>query len=158
MTDNVVREHLVKLLRGGQAFTTFETAIENVNPKLRNKRPADNIHSVWENLEHIRIAQEDFLKYSIDPEWKSPDWPEGYWPNDKSEINDGKWNNSIDSFINDREQIIKLVLQENIDLTSKIPHTEVHTYLREILIASEHNAYHLGQILTTRKLLNDWKS
>jgi len=158
MTDNVVREHLVKLLRGGQAFTTFETAIENVNPKLRNKRPADNIHSVWENLEHIRIAQEDLLKYSIDPEWKSPDWPEGYWPNDKSEINDGKWNNSIDSFINDREQIIKLVLQENIDLTSKIPHTEVHTYLREILIASEHNAYHLGQILTTRKLLNDWKS
>jgi len=158
MTDNVVREHLVKLLKGGQAFTTFETAIENVNPKLRNKRPADNIHSVWENLEHIRIAQEDLLKYSIDPEWKSPDWPEGYWPNDKSEINDGKWNNSIDSFINDREQIIKLVLQENIDLTSKIPHTEVHTYLREILIASEHNAYHLGQILTTRKLLNDWKS
>jgi len=158
MTDNVVREHLVKLLRGGQAFTTFETAIENVNPKLRNKRPADNIHSVWENLEHIRIAQEDLLKYSIDPEWKSPDWPEGYWPNYKSEINDGKWNNSIDSFINDREQIIKLVLQENIDLTSKIPHTEVHTYLREILIASEHNAYHLGQILTTRKLLNDWKS
>lgn len=158
MNDKILREHLVKLLKGGQAFTTFENAFENVNPRLRNKRPAENIHSVWENLEHIRIAQEDILKYTIDSEWKSPAWPEGYWPDDKNEIDDLKWKNSLSSFINDRDKLVKLSQDESIDLTEKIPHTKNHTYLREILIAAEHNAYHLGQILTTRKLLNDWKS
>jgi len=158
MNDKVMRENLVKLLKGGQAFAPFETVLENVNPDLRNKRPAENIHSIWENLEHIRIAQEDLLKYSIDPEWKSPVWPEGYWPNNKEKIDDEKWKNSLSSFYNDREELIKLLLDEGVDITSKIPHAKGHTYLREILIAAEHNAYHLGQILTTRKLLNDWKS
>ena len=158
MTDRVLREHLVNLLKGGEAFATFENALENVNPQLRNKRPAENIHSVWENLEHIRIAQEDILKYTVDPEWESPSWPEGYWPDDKGDIDDEKWKNSLSSFLNDRDELIKLVLNENIGLTSKIPHTDGHTYLREILIAAEHNAYHLGQILITRKLLNDWTS
>lgn len=158
MEDKILREQLVNLLKGGQASVTFESALENVNPALRNKRPSENVHSVWENLEHIRIAQEDILNYTIDPEWKSPKWPGGYWPADKGDISDEKWNKSLSSFLNDREKLINLSLDESVDLTARIPHTENHTYLREILIAGEHNAYHLGQILTTRKLLNDWKN
>ena len=157
MDDIILREHLVALLEGGQAFTKFENALENVNPELRNKRPAENIHSIWEELEHMRIAQEDILKYIVDPEWKSPEWPKGYWPNDDGEIDDDKWDKSLAAFLNDRGSIIKLALDEKIDLTSIIPHTEKHAYLREILIVAEHNAYHLGQVLTARKLLNDWK-
>jgi uncharacterized damage-inducible protein DinB len=158
MTDKLLREQLINLLKGGRASVTFESALENVGPGLRNKRPSENIHSVWENLEHMRIAQEDILKYTVDKKWKSPVWPEGYWPDDKRNIDDEKWKNSLSSFLNDRDELIKLVLNENIGLTSKIPHTDGHTYLREILIVAEHNAYHLGQILTARKLLNDWKN
>lgn len=156
MIDKVLRKHLVNFLNGGEASVTFEKALAGVKPGLRNRRPGENIHSVWENLEHIRIAQEDILKYTIDPEWKSPEWPEGYWPDDNGDIGDEKWNNSLSSFKKDREQLIRLALDDNIDLTTVIPHTESHTFLREILIAAEHNAYHLGQIIIARKLLNDW--
>jgi hypothetical protein len=41
-------------------------------------------------------------------------------------------------------------------LTAQIPHGEGHTYLREILLVADHNAYHLGQIVLTRKALGDW--
>lgn len=156
MNDKILRNHLVKLLKGGQAFITFDQALKNVKPELRNKRPSGQIHSVWENLEHIRIAQEDILKYSIDPEWESPDWPKGYWPESSSSIDDKTWINSISSFLNDQEEVLKLVKNEKINLTSIIPHTKEHTYLREILLVADHNAYHLGQIMIARKLLNDW--
>ncbi|HKI78502.1 MAG TPA: DinB family protein [Ignavibacteriaceae bacterium] len=157
MDDKIFRKHLVALLNGGQAFTKFENALENVKPELRNKKLADNVHSIWGELEHMRIAQEDILKYIVDPKWKSPKWPVGYWPKENSgKINDEDWNKSISGFLKDREKIIKIIMNDDIELTSIIPHTEKHTFLREILITAEHNAYHLGQILTVRKLLNDW--
>src|SRR5262245_45238784 len=40
----------------------------------------------------------------------------------------------------------KLVEDRNLDLTAEIPHGEGRTYLREILLVADHNAYHLGQI------------
>ena len=157
MNDKVFRDHLVNLLKGGQAFVTFERAVKDVKPELRNKKPAGEIHSVWEILEHMRIAQEDILKYSIDPKWESPDWPEGYWPKNSDAIDDNVWTNSVAAFLKDREEVIKFAINEKIDLTSIIPHTKEHTYLREILLIADHNAYHLGQIVIARKSLNDWQ-
>jgi uncharacterized damage-inducible protein DinB len=156
MNDRILRDNIVQLLKGGQAFVTFEQALKNVKPEFRNKRPSKEIHSIWENLEHMRIAQEDILKYTIDPAWVSPDWPKDYWPNESDTIQNKDWNESIDSFLNDRDEVIKLAKNEKIDLSSIIPHTKEHTYLREILLVADHNAYHLGQIVTVRKLLNDW--
>lgn len=43
------------------------------------------------------------------------------------------------------------------DLTARIPHGEWRTYLRQVLLVADHNAYHLGQVVQTRKLLGDWK-
>ena len=145
MKDKVLRDHLVKLLKGGQAFVTFDQAVKNVKPEFRNKKPSKEIHSIWEILEHMRIAQEDILKYSIDAKWESPDWPESYWPKNSGTIDDNTWTNSVAAFMKDREEVIKLVLNEKIDLTSIIPHTKEHTYLREILLIADHNAYHLNR-------------
>jgi uncharacterized damage-inducible protein DinB len=156
MTDKVLRDNIVQLLKGGQAFVTFEQALKNVKPGLRNKRPSKEIHSIWENLEHMKIAQEDILKYTIDPSWVSPDWPNGYWPKESGTIKDRDWDDTINAFLKDRDEVIKIAKNEKIDLASIIPHTKEHTYLREILLVADHNAYHLGQIVTVRKLLNDW--
>ena len=156
MDNGILRDNIVQLLKGGQAFVTFEQALKNVKPELRNKRPSKEIHSIWENLEHMRIAQEDILKYTIDPKWVSPDWPKDYWPKETDAIKNKDWTDSINSFLKDLGEVIKLAENERIDLTSVIPHVKEHTYLREILLVANHNAYHLGQIVTARKLLNDW--
>ncbi len=157
MNDSVLREHLVKLLRGGQAHLTPEKALKGLTPALRNSRPADGLHSVWEEFEHMRLAQEDILRYTVDASWVSPPFPEGYWPEEAETVTEEMWTASVAAFFADLEEVIRLAQDTNVDLTAEIPHGEGgHTYLREILLVADHNAYHLGQIVQTRRALGDW--
>ena len=77
--SGVLRQELVDLLTKGQAHVTVEQALEKLPRELRGRRPAPEIPSVFEQLEHMRLAQEDILRYTLDPTWQSPAWPEGYW-------------------------------------------------------------------------------
>lgn len=157
MDDTVLREQLVKLLKGGEAHANAEAALAGVSPEFRSVRPAANVHSVWEELEHLRLAQEDILRYTIDASWQSPEFPEGYWPAENQSVTDEMWKASVDGFVSDLKEFVTLVEDSKVDLTAKIPHGEGRTYLRQVLLVADHNAYHLGQIVQARKLLGDWK-
>ena len=37
-----------------------------------------------------------------------------------------------------------------------IPHGDGQTFLREVLLIADHNAYHVGEIVTIRRLLGVW--
>jgi hypothetical protein len=154
---DVLRDHMVKSLRGGQAFVDFKKALDGVKPELRNVRPSPQLHSVYEELEHMRIAQQDLLYYALEPVWESPEWPDGFWPKPGVEVTEEMWRGSVKDFLDDQEKAVKLVEDPSVDLCSCIPGSE-YTYLREITIIIEHNAYHLGKILDIRKALNNWKS
>lgn len=156
MNEKNFRKNLVELLRGGSAHVSIEKALDDINPEIRNFRGTPNIHSIYEELEHMRIAQEDILKYTLTEGWKSPEWPDGYWPDNNDSMDDIIWDNTYTGFFNDLELIIDLVNNENIDLTEEIPHGEGRTYLREILLVADHNAYHIGKIVDIRKILGDW--
>jgi hypothetical protein len=158
MNDSILREHLVKLLRGGQAHVTAQQALNGLNPALRNARPENGEHSVWEDWEHMRLAQEDILRYTVDASWVSPSFPDGYWPKTTEQVTEEMWAKSVAAFFADLEEVIQLAQNPSVDLTAEIPHGENgHTYLREILLVADHNAYHLGQIVQTRKALGNWK-
>jgi uncharacterized damage-inducible protein DinB len=68
------------------------------------------------------------------------------------------WEKSIASFQADREHLKELATDRSIDLFAPIPHGSGQTYLRELLLVSDHNAYHLGQVVAIRRLLGNWKS
>jgi uncharacterized damage-inducible protein DinB len=157
MNGSMLRQNLVESLRGGHAHATAEQALNGLDPALRNARPVEGLHSVWEELEHIRLAQEDILRYTLDASWVSPDFPEGYWPKGTDDPTEETWKASVTGFFADLEEVIKLVEDESVDLTSEIPHGEGRTYLREVLLVADHNAYHLGQIVQTRKALGAWE-
>ena len=156
MEDSVLRENLVVLLRGGEAHVSAEKALAGVKPELRNVRPSEGMHSVWEELEHMRLAQEDILRYTLDASWQSPEFPAGYWARKTESVTDEMWSASVKGFFSDLEEFVQLAENTEIDLTAKFSHGEWRTYLRQILLAADHNAYHLGQITQTRKALGDW--
>lgn len=156
MSDSVLRYNLVELLQGGQAHVTPKKVLAGLKPELRHVRPADESHSVWEELEHIRLAQEDILRYTLDASWESPPWPAGYWPESTEELTEEKWSATVSGFSADLEEVINLVKDPQIDLTAQIPHDEGRTYLREVLLVADHNAYHFGKIVLVRKLLGNW--
>ncbi|MGR3317910.1 MAG: hypothetical protein ACUZ8O_05465 [Candidatus Anammoxibacter sp.] len=104
----------------------------------------------------MRIAQEDILRYSLDASWISPDWPDGFWLTNIKVLTEEIWSSSSTSFFANLKEFIKLVQDPNLDLLANIPHGGEHTYLREILLVADHNAYHVGQIIRTRKSLGNW--
>jgi hypothetical protein len=152
-----LKGQLTKSLGGGQAFLPHQKALEGKKPELRNVKSNENLHSIYEEFEHMRIAQQDLLYYAIEDEWDSPDWPEGFWPKPSEEISEKDWKVSVEGFFSDLEKAIELVNNPEIDLLSIIPGSTEYTYLREIVIIIEHNAYHLGKIMDIRKALGNWK-
>jgi uncharacterized damage-inducible protein DinB len=158
MNPSELRNNLLELLEGGIAFVPLKGTLDGLKPENRGVCPGGNLHSVWEELEHMRIAQEDILRYTLDSAWKSPKWPEGYWPDPKRKLMAAVWNSTVKRFFADLAELKSLVKNQKIDLTAEIPHGEGRTYLREVLLAAEHNAYHAGQIVLTRRLLGDWPS
>ena len=158
MIDHTLRDHLVALLCEGQAHATLEKILEGLAPERRSTRPRPDLPSVWEVFEHLRIAQLDILQYCIDPDWQSPPWPEGYWPHPTESLAPEQWDRTVTGFYADRRTLVAHVRDPAIDLTAVILHTQQHTWLREILLIADHNAYHAGQIVWIRKLLGNWKS
>jgi uncharacterized damage-inducible protein DinB len=156
MDDQVMRDALIELLTKGNAHVTVAKALDGLKPELRAKRPAEGIHSVWEELEHMRIAQEDILRYTLDQGTVSPEWPQGYWPSDDAP-DDTAWEASRRAFQADLEEVCALVRDPARDLTARLPQGQGRTYLRQVLLVADHNAYHLGQIVQARKLLGAWR-
>jgi hypothetical protein len=155
--DKSLREHLIKLLRGGNAHVTFDTAIAKLPAALRGKRPKGLEHSPWEILEHIRIAQWDILEFSRDATHVSPEWPVGYWPKSKTPPSASAWAKSVRQVQADLDRMCELVADPKTDLYARIPHGEGQTILREALLVADHNAYHIGELVTVRRLLGAWK-
>lgn len=155
--DTDLRQHVVDLLKGGHAHATFDDAIKNLPPELRGKKPRGAEHSPWQLLEHLRIAQSDILEFSRDPQHQSPDWPSGYWPAKPAPPDDKAWDKSVRAFRRDLKALSDMVAGESTDLFAKIAHGDGQTVLREALLAADHNAYHIGQLVLVRRLLGAWK-
>lgn len=156
--DTSLRSHLVQLLTARQAHGTFDDAVEGLAPTARGTRPDDLPYSVWELVEHVRIAQHDILEFCRNPEYEQPAWPEDYWPGAPAPPSDEAWTRSVDQVRADLQAMCELVRDPEIDLHDEIPHGDGQTYLREAMLVADHNAYHVGQIITVRRLLGEWDS
>lgn len=152
-----LRKHLLYLLTKGGAHATFEDAVKSVPPAARGKVPEGAAHSLWQLLEHMRIAQWDILEFSRDAKHKSPKFPKGYWPKTAAPPNAKAWDKSIKDFLADRDAMCKLIEKKSTDLFAEIPHGEGQTILREAMLMADHNAYTVGEIVITRRLLGVWK-
>jgi hypothetical protein len=154
--DAALREHVVNLLSMGHAHATFEQAVKGLPAELRGKTPKGAQHSPWQLLEHLRIAQWDILEFSRDAKHASPKWPDDYWPTEKTPSDEKAWDKSVRAFRKDLKAMCALVADEKTDLFAKIPHGDGQTILREALLAADHNAYHVGQMVLLRILLGEW--
>lgn len=154
MKNSPLQQHLLNLLSGKGAHLDFEEAIRGVAPELRGKKIKSAPHTIWQLLEHMRIAQWDILEFSRDAKHVSPTFPEGYWPDSAAPPSDAAWKKSVAAFRRDLEAMQQLVaVADEQQLYARIPHGDGQTVLREALLVADHNAYHLGQLVFLRKML-----
>jgi DinB superfamily len=155
--ETMLRQHLVKVLTGSEAHADFEAAIKGMPVRLRGLVPAGAEHSPWMLVEHLQIALWDILEFSRNPRHVSPKWPEGYWPASSTPEHAHDWDKTVQAFRDHLKAMCDLVMDPSTDLFAKIPHGDGQTILREALLSADHNAYHIGQLVTVRRLLGAWE-
>ncbi len=153
-----IREHIVKLLGWDEAHVGFDAAVANLAEPLRGRRVDGFPHSVWELVEHLRLAQRDLLDFCRDPNYVAPKWPDDYWPSSAAPPDSAAWDRSLSAFRADRQALQAFAADPALDLTARIPHGTGQTYLRSILLVADHNAYHIGQVVAVRQQLGAWPS
>jgi DinB family protein len=154
--DRAFREQLVKLLDSKEAHATFDAAVEGVALKMLGVVPRGWEYSIWQLVEHIRIAQEDILDFSVNPKYHERKWPDEYWPKARAPRSGADWRRSLEDYRKDLDGMKRLT-RDTPDLAAAISHGTGQTYLREILLVADHTAYHVGQIVALRRQLGIWK-
>ncbi len=151
-----MNDTLTEFLLQGPAHVPLSEIFKHLDDGLRHKRMSAHTSTIWEEIEHMRLAQLDIYNYMIDPEWLSPNWPAGYWPALKNELTEDEWQTTVDSFETDLKKIAEFTNENSAKIMNPIPHASHHTYLREILLVIDHNAYHAGKIILIRKYFDNW--
>jgi len=154
--DAAIRDHLARALAWQEAQVGFDKAVAGIPPDKRGARPAGFDHSLWQQVEHIRLAQEDILDFCLNPKYEhTKTWPDDYWPAAEP-ASDKAWDDSLAAFARDREALQRLA-RETPDLIAAVPTGKpTQTYLRAILLVIDHSAYHVGQIVDLRRALGIW--
>jgi len=153
-----LRKQLIALLRGGQAHATFDEAIRDFPADVRGTVPPNLPYSAWQLLEHLRITQHDILNFSAPPTggYHSMRWPQDYWPQSAEPPTQHSWDNAIASIRSDLEHFEALIQNPNADLFKPFRWGEDQNLLREALLIADHNAYHLGELIVLRRMLDVW--
>jgi DinB superfamily len=154
--DRRLRDHLVELLRHGNAHMPFAEAVADFPEAQFNTRPPRVDYSFWHLLEHLRLTQADLLAYLTQADYHAPAWPQDYWPAPDTRATKQEWDESVAAFQHDLEAIIGIVADDGTDLFGTVPSNDEHTVLREVLIVADHNAYHIGELGILRQVTNAW--
>lgn len=154
--EPVLREQLVELLEWHHAHVDLRSVLDKIAFDTLGKRMPGSPYTIWELIEHMRIAQADIVDFSRSAGHESPPFPEGYWPEDRSPQSEEEWLRARQALVNGLETMKRLVSDPQQDLFAPIPHGDGQTVLREVVLLADHNAYHLGQIVLTLKTLRLW--
>ena len=154
--DAALRQHVLNLLRGGQASMTFDEAVADFPMDRINDRAPNVPYTPWHLLEHMRMAQWDILDFSRNPDYTELKWPEEYWPAPDAKADEAAWNETLRAFRADFDAVCALVADPATDLYTTIPHGTGQTILREALLVADHNAYHTGEFAILRQVMGTW--
>ncbi len=154
-TSSALRQQLARALDWPDAHGDFAATVADLEPALRGVRPPGLPHSAWELLEHLRLAVHDILDFCRNPDYHQPEWPDDYWPASTVPAT-GAWDAAVTGFRQDITALQQLATDPAVDLMATIPHGSGQTYLRELLVVLDHDAYHLGQLVLVRRALGAW--
>jgi len=147
---------LTALFAGGNAHATLAQALADLPAPLRNQAVPEVPYTIWHVVEHLRIAQEDIVEFTLNPRHVSPEWPAGYWPARTSVVDEAGWQAALRAIAHDQQRFIDLLENPTTDLVAPLAHGDGQNVLREALLIGDHAAYHIGEIILLRRVLGVW--
>jgi hypothetical protein len=154
--DTALRRQLVRLLDGVDAHMTFDEAVADFPSDAMNAHAPNVSYTPWHVLEHLRITQRDILDYVRQEGYVELEWPAEYWPAEDATADREGFESTLAGFRADNAAFREIVADPGTDLFAVIPGTPGHTILREVRIAADHNAYHIGEFAIMRQVMGSW--
>jgi hypothetical protein len=160
MMEATIRKELIETLEGKGSHIPFSKAIHKFPFDLAGKKVRLLEHTAWSLVFHMGIAQRDILEFSRDPDYESPPYPKGYWPETLKPASPQEWKKTIQGIAKDLGEMIALIKDPRNDLFAPFPWGDGQTLFREAMVLAGHNSYHIGQLIAIRQLLGapvrDW--
>lgn len=146
------RNELVNLLNGGQAFEPFATVVESFKTSERGVVPKGAERSPWQIVEHMQFSLRDIIDFTKNENgtYKEKNWPEDYWPK-HSNPDPGEWDRSVQAFQTGIDELKGLLAESDRDLNMPFAWGNGQTLMREVLLAAEHSAYHIGELIELQR-------
>ncbi|MFY0761863.1 DinB family protein [Metabacillus dongyingensis] len=154
-SNEIFKEQLMACFFEDNWFASLETALKDLTEEQASWKQEENIHSIWEIMNHLVFYNSRHLKlFKKEPLSNSHPANE-----DTFIIKDGdNWH--------DQKEKLFLVIKEWIEELEKLSEGELLSSVREdnkepwisvLLNVTIHNASHVGQIILIRKLQGSWK-
>jgi hypothetical protein len=154
-SDKILRKELLALVKGGQAHMGWKV-LDNFPPEHYNSFATNVDYTFWHLLEHIRLSQQDIVEFILNPDYRERQWPKDYWPPKDATCTKATWQSTCDGIFKDQKTVEDLIKNESIDLESDLPLHPGYSYLREIMLIADHNAYHIGEFGILRQVMGLW--
>src|SRR5215831_21379237 len=101
-SSDPLRAQLVRVLNWEEAHVGFDKAIDGVPADKRGALAPAFEHSIWQLLEHMRLAQKDLLDFCVNRQYvHALTWPDDYWPKSPAPPNATAWDASVRDFKTD---------------------------------------------------------
>jgi uncharacterized damage-inducible protein DinB len=157
LNEQSLRQQLAQLLQTSFAHADLYKALEHLDFNSLGTKLPHLPYTIWQLVEHIRIAQQDILDFSENKNYKPLKWPEGYWPKENAPRNEQEWENALQEIRKSLTDFTALITDEQQDLLKPFAHGEGQNLLREAILIIDHISYHTGQIVLIRRLLDKWE-
>jgi uncharacterized damage-inducible protein DinB len=129
-------------------------ALKELSATSARKKPNEHVHSCWELLHHILVWQNAMIDaiQGNDVDWDTIA-KNNNWPSREMLSEDSKFNGLVDNFEKGIKKVKTLI--EGVKFDDPMPAWENKPVIQGISVLLQHNSYHIGQIITTRKILGD---
>ncbi len=155
MSDNaILRKELTALLDGGNAHMDFDEAVADFPLDEINRNVPHAGYEVWHVLEHMRVVQWDILEFIKNPGHVSPGFPDGIWPRKGEKATPEQWEKIVKAIRKDLKALKDIASNPKTDFFGPIPHAKDYTVFRELVLAADHNVFHMSELITIRRILN----
>lgn len=136
-------------------FVSFDKAVAGLTPQQALWKKSDSENSIWEIISHLVFWNERFLN-----RFKNVAVPKMDGSNDTTftYLQALEWEQIIERFnrvISDWYETIKNSDDKKLD--QHISEESEETWIESLSSITLHNAYHIGQIVTIRKMQGSWR-
>jgi uncharacterized damage-inducible protein DinB len=153
--DQALRDKLIASVGGGGAHVAPVVALEQLTAAQARRRPSKKLATVWDELAHMVFWQELTLEIVRGGHPQTPEHAAGGWPGIPTGRGATKaWGALRGRFLAGVAELEEAARTR--DLEGRVGGDAKSTLGELLLMIANHNSYHLGQIVSLRRLINAW--